>query len=517
MKPLTDISFSPFDETDAGTETGFSSLLLSARRLLVFVLLLILFMGAARPVFDPDFWWHLKTGQYIIETRTIPHADIFSVVYFGREWVTHEWLSEAIIYMIHRSLGIAGLVVTFALVIVAALWIAYRRSARRVGHPGVAGVALILSALAAGSTWGARPQMFSFLFASIFISMLDDYARSEHEGRIRWLVPLMILWVNMHAGFALGLVLIALTVAGMAVDHWLVQGEPRAALWPRVRPLCFLLAACTLAVSLNPSGARIYLYPFETLTSQAMMKYIQEWFSPDFHKLMFLPLAVLMLATFSALALSKKRVRPGELLLLSATAYASLRSARNIPFFALVAMPLLAEHFWNWITTYPWGQWLTRPEKREEGSQVALKIALNVLLLIIIPVSLCILRVSSVVASQSDSEAENFPVAAVEFMRREHPPQPIFNEYAWGGYLIWKLYPDYRVYIDGRADVYGDAFLEQFLKTHDGIGSWRAPLDLHGVRTVMIDPNAPLASLLREDAAWNKVFEDHQAVIFVKR
>jgi hypothetical protein len=140
-----------------------------------------------------------------------------------------------------------------------------------------------------------------------------------------------------------------------------------------------------------------------------------------------------------------------------------------------------------------------------------------VLLLIIIPVSLCILRVSSVVASQSDSEAENFPVAAVEFMRREHPPQPIFNEYAWGGYLIWKLYPDYRVYIDGRADVYGDAFLEQFLKTHDGIGSWRAPLDLHGVRTVMIDPNAPLASLLREDAAWNKVFEDHQAVIFVKR
>lgn len=520
MKTVTDTPFNTFDEIAAtGKEGGLASLLLSARRLLVFVLLLILFMGAARNVFDPDFWWHLKTGQYILETRSIPHTDIFSTVYFGREWVTHEWLSEAIIYAVYISLGIAGLVVTFALVVVAALWLAYRRCSERVGHPGVAGFALILGALAAGSTWGARPQMFSFLFASIFISVLAAYSERKPVGqRIFWLVPLIILWVNMHAGFALGLVLIALTIMAIMLDHWLVEGDERAArLWPRVRPLCYLLILCTLAVSLNPSGARIYLYPFETLTSQAMMKYIQEWFSPDFHKLMFLPLAVLLLATFAALALSKKRVRPGELLLLSATAYASLRSARNIPFFALIAMPLLAEHSWNWITAQRWGNWLTLPEKREEGSSVALKMALNALLLIIIPVSLCVLRVTSVVASQSDSEAENFPVAAVEFMRRNELPQPIFNEYAWGGYLIWKLYPDYRVYIDGRADVYGDRFLEEFLKTHDGIRNWRAPLDRYGIRTVMIEPAAPLTSLLREDTAWNKVFEDQQAVIFVKR
>jgi hypothetical protein len=516
MKQLTSAYSPAFDETYAGHQSGFGEILSSARRLLVFVLMLILFMGAARPVFDPDFWWHLKTGQFIVETGTIPHTDIFSSVYFGREWVTHEWLSEAIIYMIHRSLGYGGLVVTFALVIVAALWIAYRRCAERVGHPGLAGFALILGALAAGSTWGARPQMFSFLFASIFIAALASYARRGSGRFIWWLVPLIILWVNMHAGFALGLVLIALTITGMLLDEWLAQGERPGALNKRVRPLCFVLAACALSVSLNPSGARIYMYPFETLTSQAMMKYIQEWFSPDFHKLMFLPMAVLLFATFTALAVSKKRVRPSELLLLCATGYASLRSARNIPFFALVAMPLLAEHSWNWITSYPWAQWLTLPEKREVGSNAALKIVLNVALLIVIPVALCVLRVSSVVASQADSEAENFPVAAVEFMRKRPLPQPIYNEYAWGGYLIWKL-PDYRVYIDGRADVYGDAFLEEFLKTHDGIGDWRAPLDRHAIRTVMIDPTAPLASLLKQDAAWNKVFEDQQAIIFVKQ
>src|ERR1041384_1348146 len=106
MKTATDTPFNTFDEAVyTGKEGGVASLLLSARRLLVFVLLLILFMGAARNVFDPDFWWHLKTGQYIVETRSIPHTDIFSTVYFGREWVTHEWLSEAIIYAIHSSLG----------------------------------------------------------------------------------------------------------------------------------------------------------------------------------------------------------------------------------------------------------------------------------------------------------------------------------------------------------------------------------------------------------------------------
>ena len=96
-------------------------------------------------------------------------------------------------------------------------------------------------------------------------------------------------------------------------------------------------------------------------------------------------------------------------------------------------------------------------------------------------------------------------------------PQPMFNDYGWGGYLIWKLYPDYRVYIDGRADVYGDAFMEEFLSAQSGQTGWRGPLDKYGIRTVLIKPDLALASLLREDAAWQNVFEDQQAVIFVRK
>jgi hypothetical protein len=248
-----------------------------------------------------------------------------------------------------------------------------------------------------------------------------------------------------------------------------------------------------------------------------MMQYIQEWKSPNFHEPMFQALALLFLVTFAALTLSGKRARPGELLMLLVTALATLRSSRNVPFFALLAIPLLAEHLWHWVTAQRWGQWFTKPEARETGKASALKVALNVLLLVIAPMTVVAFRIGDSVRNQYKTESENYPAAAVNFMLKERPPQPIYNEYVWGGYLIWRLYPEYRVSMDGRADVYGDALIEEFLAVHDGETKWRESLDKHGTRTVLVKPDAPLASLLRQDAGWERVFEDQGSAIFVRR
>jgi hypothetical protein len=517
MREAASTEFLPLVRTRKQTEGGLVDMLLSSRRLLVVVFMLVIFTVATRPITDPDFWWHLKTGQYLVETGSIPHTDIFSTVRFGSEWITHEWLSEIFIYSIYRALGYGGLIIAFSAIITAAFWIAYRRFTKLARHPYVSGFALILGALTTVPIWGVRPQMFSFLFASIYVVVLDDYVREEKRHSLWWLVPLMILWVNMHAGFAVGLALILLTVAGLALEGILAREESLTIIWRRVRPLLEVGMICGAAVLLNPNGARMYLYPFETLRSQAMMKYIDEWLSPNFHELTFQPFLVLIFATFSMLALSSKRVRLLNMVLLLATAAAALRSARNLPFFVLIAMPLLAEHSWNWITSHRWGQWLTRPEKREGGSQAMLKIALNLALLVALPVIVAAVRVHHSLAKQPAAEAKGFPSAAVEFLRAQKPPQPLFNEYGWGGYLIWKLYPDYRVYIDGRADVYGDAFMEEFLLAQAGATGWRGPLDKYGVRTVLVKPDVALASLLRLDTGWQKVFEDPQAVIFVRR
>lgn len=476
----------------------------------------LIFSLAAQPIIDPDFWWHLKTGQYIFETRSIPHTDIFSTLRFGSEWVTHEWLSEVFMYSIFRTLGYGGLIAVFSIVITAAFWIAYQRLSRLAGHPYVAGFALLLGAVATMPTWGVRPQMFSLLFASIFIGFLDRYARREPMPSIWWLVPLMIVWVNLHAGFALGLALIVLTIAGLLLDWLLLRKNSFAELWRRSRPLCWLLIVCVAAVFLNPNGVRMYSYPFETLSSHAMMQYIQEWKSPDFHNPLFQALALLLLATFSALALSNRRPRPGQLLLLAITAWATLRSARNVAFFSLVAMPLFAEHSWNWLTSHSWGRlWLAAPEKAELDRPSALKPVLNLFIIGVI-LALSALAVGRAAAKQPLSEAQEFPATAVDFISKQKPPQPIFNEYVWGGYLIWKLYPDDRVYIDGRADVYGDGLMKEFLVVNDGKPAWREPLDTHGIRTVLVKSDAALASLLRQDSAWKKVFEDKQAMIFVR-
>ena len=410
-------------------------------------------------------------------------------------------------------LGYAGLILVFSILITAAFGTAYQRCRQLAGHPYVAGFSLLLGAAATMPTWGVRPQMFSLLFAGIFISFLDRYSRREAMPSIWWLAPLIILWVNLHAGFALGLVLIVLTIVGLLLDWFFLRKDRFSDVWRRTRPLCLLLIICVAAVCLNPNGARIYSYPLETLSSHAMMQYIEEWKSPDFHNPLFQALALLLLATFSALALSTKRPNPSQLLLLAVTAWATLRSGRNVVFFSLAAIPLLAEHSSTFIASR---RWLDISERREADERSALKLVLNVFLLALVLVVVA-LGARRAVEKQPLVEAQKFPAAAVDFISNQKPSQPIFNEYAWGGYLIWRLYPDYRVYIDGRADVYGDELMKEFLTVNDGRPAWREPLDNHGIRTVLVRSDAALASLLRQDNGWSKIFEDKQAAIFVRR
>jgi len=535
----------------AGRAEGRLAVLLSTRRLLAFVLLASLFTMAAGQITDPDFWWHLRTGQLIFETRSVPHADPFSFTARGREWVAHEWLTEVLMYAVYRLAGWGGLIVSFSAVMTGALMIVYRRAARVAAHPFVAGGATLLAALATAPMWGVRPQMISFLLASVFVALLDSHERGGGARPLVWLPALMLLWVNMHGGFALGLVLVGLTAAGVALDEIAGAGRrPEAAgdeqgrrlagpvrgqgtelpeqskrewarlvwsrAWPRVRPLLFALAACAAVVPLNPSGARLFTYPLETLRSGAMQRHIQEWFSPDFHRPEAHAFALLLFAVLVALALSPKRARPRDLLLLCVTAYAGLRSWRNIPVFALAAAPLLAEHVWLIFKGRDWARGLTAPEPREAEGGVVFRSLLNTALFVVIPAGLCVAGVARASGRQGAVEASKFPAAAVEFLRAREAG-PVFNAYGWGGYLIWKLYPARLVYIDGRADVYGDKFVEDFIKTEGGERGWRERLERDGVRAVLVVPDAALASLLREDAGWEKVFEDSQAVVFFKR
>jgi signal transduction histidine kinase len=246
----------------------------------------------------------------------------------------------------------------------------------------------------------------------------------------------------------------------------------------------------------------MYTYPFETLQSAAMQTGIFEWMSPNFHSPMFYPLAALIFLTVAGVALSKRRPRPSEILLFVVFGLAALRSMRNLTLFVLVAFPLLGEY----AEIPGW----KLPELRA-GVRRVLQAAV-LLLAAVIAAEVA----SNGFAADLQMERARFPEKAATFLAGYKLPTPLLNSYDFGGYLIWKLYPGYRVYIDGRADLYGDEFLEKFIQLYDVQVDPRPRLNEAGIRTVMVEPGSALASYLRTQSEWQRVYEDRVAVIFTR-
>jgi hypothetical protein len=460
---------------------------------------------SARTATDPDFWWHLRTGELILETHQVPHTDPFSFTRGGQPWVNHEWLSDLLIFKLYCSTGWAGLIVAFSAITVCAFFILFLRCD---GKPYLAAFLVIGGILACSINLGVRPQMFSLLLASLFLLILE---KPKQTPRLLWLlVPLTLIWVNLHAGYALGLVLIALFLAGelldvaFGVEAWPV-GRRNAAL------LCGVLLACAAVVPLNPYGTRMYTYPFETLLSQGMQSHIQEWFSPNFHDPSYLALLLMILGLCLALSYSRRRLRPSEFLLLSFSLAAALHSIRHIPFFVLIAVPILA----RLVANLPLPE-VSRRFRKQQGPTPGIKLSLNALLVVAFA-TFSLWRLEVVVRQQREAGARKFPVAAIQFIARDNPKAPILTSYDWGGYFIWKLYPQYQVFIDGRADLYGDELMKEFGNTYNLRDDWRNALTEWHIQTVLLPPQAPLTTALLLDAKWKQVYSDSESVVLIRK
>src|SRR6185503_4613823 len=171
------------------------------KRILDVYIFAFTFLVASRPLSDGDFWFHLKTGEYVWNTGLVPKQELFSFTAYGNPWIAHGWLSGVIFYAVYSKVGLYPLMFIFALLATFAFWIVFRRT---VGHPLVVGFAIVLGIFTALPNLGVRPRIFSLLFASIFLALLTNYAQYGKGRAIWWLVPLMVLWVNLHGGFIIG-------------------------------------------------------------------------------------------------------------------------------------------------------------------------------------------------------------------------------------------------------------------------------------------------------------------------
>jgi hypothetical protein len=351
--------------------------------------------------------------------------------------------------------------------------------------------------------------MISLLLTSLFLFLLDHF---QKESKLKYIIPMpliMMVWVNLHAGYFLGLVIIAIYIVVslielIKVDHLIIE-SPRV---PDLKPilmLCGALGLSILATLANPNGFHILLYPFQTLTSQAMQQFIQEWFSPDFHQLEWQPLIWFILALIGAGMLGKKEISPTKILLTLIFGYSALRSIRFIPLFAIVAIPILAEQIGSIIKIKSEVKFPSRIFKW------------TATILIVVTMLVVTLHFSQVVQGEQKSEAAIFPRAAVDWIEAHQPEGNLFNSYGWGGYIIWRLYPQYLVYIDGRADVYGDNFIYTYLDVYRAQPGWEQTLGLNGVRLVLVEPESGLASAMRLSINWEIAYEDQMSVIFSKK
>jgi hypothetical protein len=465
---------------------------LSTTHAFLAVLFLGLFAMTARNVTDPDVWWHLKTGQYIAEHKSVPHTDPFSYTRAGQPWVAHEWLTEILLYELERATGFGGLIVVFSAVLCAAFFVLYLRCGPA---PYLAGVVTLCAAWATAPVWGVRPQVLSLLLTSLWLLILE---RSEHAPKLLWwTLPLTLLWVNLHAGFALGLVLSALFLAGELVEHLLERAHRSA---PRLRFAALILLLDLLIVPLNPNGLRMFSYPVETLRSAAMQSYIAEWASPNFHHAEHWPFLLVVLGTFAVLSWFRREARLRDLLLLVVSLYAALCSIRMTPLFVLIAAPLVCQRL---------GEWLASRSQRSRPASAQLLNATIVLAM----AAFAGFHTVHVIQRQPQAEMQRFPARAAAFLQTHSPSAPIFNHYDWGGYLIWKLYPGTRVFIDGRADLYGKPLLDQFADTYQFKGDWQQTLHQWRIDTVLVPVDSALATGLRSSPGWIVAYEDPQAVI----
>jgi hypothetical protein len=486
-------------QSPANTKKKTESLLLVVAGLLVFLIATI------TPT-DADMWWHLRAGDEMWHQGRILLEDIFSYTRYGAPWVNAFWLSDIGLYGLWKAGGFFAITVMVALIAVMVMSIVYRQME---GAFYLRVPLILLAMIGMQANWSARPQLLSF----VLLALLDYFLylhRTVRRQPLWVLVLIFAAWGNLHGGFIWGILVLLATIAGEALDN-LFNNRPTLN-WKEIGNLALWSVLAGLAVSINPNGISLWRLPFYQV--QVSLS-ITEWLSPDFHQSYAHPLLWLLFLLIAGIAYSGKRMSFADLLKALGFTYLFFVAQRNMGPYAIILLPIIARNLDPALQSFSnapifeaiRGKISQAPVTRQPSARFNFIVNTALISLLV-----AFVLVNAYIAALPQRMEERIPARAVQWIKDNKPPGPIFNSYNWGGYLIWEL-REYPVFIDGRADLYGDEILSEWSEIINGTEKGLALLDKHRINLVFLEPKYALLEKLSE-RGWEKVFSDSQITIY---
>jgi hypothetical protein len=473
---------------------------------------LFLFEGYRKLFRDSDAGWHIRTGESILATGTLPHIDPYSFSRAGQPWFAWEWLSDVAAGAAHRAAGLAGVALLYATAIAAGVWLWFRLHWMVDGNFFLAAAMSPLLLTTCSLHWLARPHVIGWLF---LLGAVLYAERARPPFRLRDAAVIAVfsaLWANLHASFFFAPV-IALAYAAGAVAGQAFNPPSK-----RTRIPYFLSAAMVSALAplANPYGWHLYTHVFRYLTDSELLARIGEYQSFDFHSAGGGQIIAALLIGVAGGVLALGRKRPEHFLLGVLFSAMALRSARALPLAALVLLPLA-----NGAVTeaLAHAQGINPRFRRALDGFLAYSARLRALdhggrwsgpILAPLAVAACFALLETPgLRAATGFPADQFPVAAYS-----HIPAAarLFAPDKFGGYLIYRSAGTRKVFFDGRSDFYGAGFLQQYGRLVQVRPGWRRYWDSFGFTHALLPPDAPLAGAL-EQAGWRPIYSDGTAIL----
>lgn len=482
----------------------------------------ILFLGlsftSARIVLisgDSDPALHRRLGDWMIQHHAIVREDHLLHTYQGPS-MAKEWLSEVLMAAAGQWFGWNGVVLLAAALIATCFWLLHRQLLAEGCDTAMATILVLAAMLACSMHWLARPLLFTHLLTLIFAWQLRWFQQGRVPARRLFLIfpPLMVLWANLHGAFPTGLVLIAMYAVGSAVDAW-----RRSASLGKSKPLAALFVICAVACLVNPAGWRLPAQIASFLGSRELSTVTTEFASPNFHTVGMHGFLILLFLLATGLIVIRPKRTATDILLIGGWGYFALLSARNVPIFALVVTPILAQWFSEFIRANQgsplvrryrdWTAGISTTGRKGDAVIIAIA-ALGVLLLVAKP---AIAGGAPLLAT--DYPSNRYPVAALDYIRA-HPDAvhgEMFNYFLWGGYIEFAL-PQHKPFIDSRNYSYGIDLFHEFQTANEPKPGWEAVFAKYNVGWTMLPVQHPLNRILELSPQWTLVYSNQLTIIF---